>query len=108
MEEKYTVVLVTVGNEKEAEKITEKLLEKKLAACVNIVPLVKSFFWWQGKIDQAEERLLIIKTKKAVFEEMRKLVKSVHSYTVPEIIALPIIAGEEDYLNWIEEVVSST
>jgi len=99
----YVVVLVTVSSKKEADKIASCLINKKVAACVNIVPAVSSIFWWQGKADSQEELLLLIKSKKSKLPSIIKLVKSLHSYTVPEIIALPIIAGEKQYLKWIDE-----
>lgn len=102
----YVVVLVTAATEKEAEQITEILLQAKKAACVNIVHGVKSHFWWNGELDDADETLLIIKTKTAVLPELIELVKGAHSYTVPEIIALPIISGSEDYLEWINVEVN--
>jgi len=96
------VVLITTGNEEEANKIAELLVNRKKAACVNIVPRVDSLFWWEGKLDSAQESLLIVKTKASLFSEIVELVKRVHSYEVPEIIALPIIAGSEDYLTWLD------
>jgi len=96
------VVLVTSSSEEEAHKVAELLLAKRKAACVNIVPGVDSSFWWQGKLDSARESLLIIKTRASLLAEIIGLVKSVHSYEVPEIIALPIIGGNEDYLEWID------
>jgi periplasmic divalent cation tolerance protein len=96
------VVLVTTGTEEEAHKIAELLLTRRKAACVNIVPKVDSSFWWQGKLDSAQENLLIIKTRASLLSEIIGLVKSIHSYQVPEIIALPIIGGNEDYLKWID------
>jgi periplasmic divalent cation tolerance protein len=83
--------------------IAQALLKNKLAACVNIIDKIESFFWWQGKIDCAEEALLLVKSKKSKLPKIIKLVKSLHSYSVPEIIALPIIAGEKKYLKWIDE-----
>ena len=101
----YIVIFVTAGNIGEARKISAKLIEKKLAACVNIIDPVESVFWWQGKVDKAKEALLVIKSKKQKFLKIVKLVKSLHSYEVPEIIALPIVAGEKFYLKWIDECV---
>ena len=101
------VVLITAKNEREAKKISSKLLEKKLIACCNIIKGVKSFFWWQGKIGSASEALLILKTKKNLFQKIINLVKKLHSYEVPEIIALPIIAGDKNYLKWIDASVEA-
>ena len=101
----YTVVLVTAKDEQEAKKISKKLLSEKLVACANIVKSVESLFWWEGKIDQSNEALLVLKTKKSLFKKLEKAVKSVHSYSTPEIIALPIVAGSKDYLKWIDESV---
>jgi periplasmic divalent cation tolerance protein len=98
----YIVVLVTAKNKKEAQKISAGLIKAKLAACVNIVDKVSSIFFWAGKIDQAKESLLVIKSKKEKLTKIIKLVKSLHSYDVPEIIALPIIAGDKPYLRWID------
>jgi periplasmic divalent cation tolerance protein len=97
------VVFITVSTEQEAEKISRLLVEQRKAACVNIVPQVHSLFWWHGKVDSAEERLLIAKTRTALLPEIIELVKKAHSYEVPEIIALPIIGGNESYLAWVDE-----
>jgi periplasmic divalent cation tolerance protein len=96
------VVLITTSNEEEARKIAEMLVNGKKAACVNIVPGVDSIFWWEDKLDSARESLLLVKTRASLFPEIVELVKSMHSYEVPEIIALPIIAGSEDYLKWLD------
>ncbi|MBN1912777.1 MAG: divalent-cation tolerance protein CutA [Candidatus Omnitrophica bacterium] len=99
----HVVILVTVPDDKQADFIAQKLVEARLVACVNIVSGVRSLFWWEGKVDQAKETLLIIKTRKALTGKLVKKVKSLHKYTVPEIIALPIIAGNKEYLDWINE-----
>jgi len=99
------VVLVTTGSEEEARSVAEHLLEKREAACVNIVPGVSSLFWWQGKLDSAQESVLIVKTRASLLQEVIELVKEVHSYDVPEIIALPVVGGNEDYLKCIDDEV---
>jgi periplasmic divalent cation tolerance protein len=96
------IVLITAGSEEEAHKVAELLTNEKKAACVNILPGVDSLFWWEGKIDSARESLLLVKTRASLFPEIVELVKRMHSYEVPEIIALPIIAGSEDYLKWLD------
>jgi len=96
------VVLITTGSEEEGHKIAELLVNRRKAACVNTVPRVDSLFWWEGKLHSARESLLIVKTKASLFPEIVELVKRVHSYEVPEIIALPIVAGSEDYLTWLD------
>ena len=101
------VIFITVGAEEEGRSIAERLLNQRKVACVNIVPKVESLFWWQGKLDSDQERLLIIKTKASLLAEIVRLVKEIHSYEVPEIIALPIIGGNEDYLKWIHSEVEA-
>ncbi len=99
----HAVVLITVPDKKTARRITEAILKDRLAACVNIVDKVSSFFWWQGKIDSAQELLLVAKTQKKKLAALVKKVKSLHGYSVPEIIALPISKGYLPYLKWIDE-----
>ena len=105
MEVKAIVVLITTGNDEQAGKIADALLGQRLAACVNIVPRVDSLFWWQGKIDATKESLLIVKTKAALLDDIIKSVRGIHSYKVPEIIALPVVGGNQDYLDWINKEV---
>lgn len=100
------LVLVTASNQKEADNIASALLEKRKAACVNTLPHVASRFWWQGKIDSADEILLFIKTKASVIPEVIDIIKKNHSYKVPEIITFPIMAGNPDYLEWIDHEVT--
>jgi len=97
------VIFVTAANKKEAKKIAAGLVKEKLAACVNIIEGVRSLFRWQGKIDMAQEVLLVIKSRKTLMNRLIKKVKSLHSYEVPEIIALPIICGDKKYLKWLDE-----
>ena len=99
------VIFITVGTDGEAREIANALLTSRKVACVNIVPKVDSLFWWQDKLDSARESLLIVKTKASVLNEIIRLVKEIHSYDIPEIIALPIVGGNQDYLNWIGKEV---
>jgi periplasmic divalent cation tolerance protein len=101
----YLVVLVTASSGDEARRIADLLLEHRKAACISIVPGVSSLFWWRGKIDSAEESLLIIKTRPSRLDDIIGLVRQVHSYEVPEIIALPVIGGNQDYLEWLDKEV---
>jgi periplasmic divalent cation tolerance protein len=96
------VVVITGGSEEEAHKIAELLVNEKKAACVNIVPRVDSLFRWKGRIESAPESLLLVKTRASLFSQVISLVKQVHSYEVPEIIALPIVGGSEEYLKWLD------
>jgi len=97
----YIVVFMTVPDKKEATKIAQSLLKEKLIACANIVGPVSSLFWWKGKIDKASEFLVIMKSKKNLFKKLSERVKELHSYEVPEVIALPVIEGLPFYLNWL-------
>ena len=99
------VILVTSDNKEEAGKIADMLVSHRIAACVNIVPEVNSTFWWQGQTDTARELLLIIKSKASLLSQITELIKEVHSYEVPEVIALPIVGGNDDYLDWIDNEV---
>ena len=97
------VVYVTAPNEDEATGIAKALVEAKLAACVNIISNIRSIYSWQGNLEDDSEVLMIIKTRKQLFDSLTVEVKKLHSYDVPEIIALPISLGSEDYLGWIRE-----
>ncbi|MFH1269808.1 MAG: divalent-cation tolerance protein CutA [Candidatus Omnitrophota bacterium] len=97
------VVFITAANKKEAERIASALIKEKLAACVNIIENVHSLFRWQGKVDTAKEALLVVKSRKPLMNKLIRKVKSLHSYEVPEIIALPIISGDKKYLDWLNE-----
>ena len=99
--EKHIVVFVTTGGPEESERISESLLTQRQAACINTVPGIKSRFWWQGKLESAEENLLIVKTRESLLPRIIDTVKKIHHDSVPEIIALPVIGGNPDYLDWI-------
>lgn len=97
------VVLVTCSSADEAAKVAHAIVEQKLAACANLVPGIRSIYRWEGKVQDEQEALLIIKTTRARFAALRAAVEKLHSYSTPEIIALPIVEGAEKYLKWIEE-----
>ncbi|OGW34701.1 MAG: hypothetical protein A2010_11800 [Nitrospirae bacterium GWD2_57_9] len=97
------IVLITASSEQEASLIATALVDEHLAACVNLIAPVRSLFFWQGKTQDAQEVLLLCKSRKPLMERLCARVKSLHSYTVPEIIALPIIAGSPDYLSWLHD-----
>lgn len=108
-ETKYRVVLVTCGTLEEGRKIARAMVEKHVAACVNIVThAVESFYLWEGKLENASEYLLIIKTTEERVEELKKEVLEMHSYDTPEFVVLPIVAGAEEYLKWVGESVRET
>ena len=98
----YILVLMTASSKEEAKKIARVLLEEKLIACANIVEHVSSFFWWQGKIDSETEALTIMKTNDKLFEKLQKRVTELHSYDVPEVLALHVVAGSQSYLEWLK------
>lgn len=100
------VILTTAGSEEEARKIARALVGQQLAACVNIVPQVQSIYRWQGKVEEAREWLLIVKTTMGALDEVRRTIAALHSYDLPECICLIIEDGSAEYLNWIGESVS--
>ena len=104
---KYIIVLVTAPSKEEAERIADIIIDSKLAACVNINAEIKSIYLWQGKKETSCESLLIIKTTKELFSKLKDTIKKAHSYDTPEIIALPIIEGDKDYLNWIDSSLTT-
>jgi len=105
MDNEYIIVLITTPNQETSEMIANTLLEKKLAACVNLVGPILSFYTWEGDIKRDEEMLLIVKSRAELFEsELIPVVQAVHPYDVPEIIALPIVKGSANYLAWIDDV----
>ena len=102
----FIVVFVTAGSSAEGERLARALVEERLAACVNRIAAVQSVYRWQGKVEQSAEELLVIKTRADLFTALEKRVRALHSYSVPEVIALPILNGSENYLRWLGEQVA--
>jgi periplasmic divalent cation tolerance protein len=101
----HLIILVTASSDVQARRIARKLLQDKLAACVNFVP-VDSMFVWKGEIQEEEEVLMIIKSRSEVFDDLMNTVKAIHTYDTPEIIGMPIVLGSDDYLKWINHEVT--
>ena len=101
------VVLSTCGSAEDAARIARALVERKLAACVNVMPAVRSFYRWKGTIEDEQESLLVIKSSRALFDQLRAEIEKLHSYEVPEIIAVPIVDGSEGYLEWLERELAA-
>jgi periplasmic divalent cation tolerance protein len=101
----YLLISITTNSPEEAESIAKALVQERLAACVNIIPAIISIYRWQGKVHRDSEVLLVAKSRPELFEPLAARVKELHSYEVPEIIAVPIVAGSKAYLSWIDEAV---
>ena len=101
MTTEFIIVFVTAPDEAAAVKISEAIVGERLAACVNIIPSVRSIYRWQGRLEDEQEVLMIVKTKKSLFERLQGRVKELHSYTVPEIIGVPVTEGSKEYLDWL-------
>ncbi len=99
---RFLVVFTTFDRKEFAERIAEKLLTKKLAACVQMTP-IESIYSWKGRIEKAEEYLCTIKTREELYGDVEEIIKENHSYEVPEIVAVPIVKGSDDYLSWLNE-----
>lgn len=102
------LVITTTATAQDAAQLAHELVERKLAACVQISAPITSVYRWQGKVETASETLLLIKTARATYPELAAQLKALHSYETPEIIALPVSAGDADYLNWLAAAVQST
>lgn len=102
----YIIVLVSVPSSETGQAIAARLLDGRLAACVNVLPSMRSLYTWKGAVQDESEALLVIKSRLALFERMAEVIRSAHPYETPEIVALPILAGSPDYLSWISEVTS--
>jgi periplasmic divalent cation tolerance protein len=97
------VVMVTCANDEEADAIADRVVAERLAACAGVAGHVRSLFHWQGALSRATETLLLLKTRAELFDRLSRRVRELHSYEVPEIIALPVVAGDADYLAWVRE-----
>src|ERR1051325_4984926 len=97
----FIVVLVTAGSAEEGDRIAHELVEERLAACVNRIQRVQSIYRWEGKVENSQEELLIIKTRQDLFPRLESRIREIHSYSVPEIIALPLSQGSAPYLQWL-------
>jgi periplasmic divalent cation tolerance protein len=97
----FIIVFITAPNEKEAAAISQTIVGERLAACINIIPSVRSIYRWQGRVEDEQEVLMVVKTKKSLFERLQERVKELHSYEVPEIIGLPLVEGSKEYLDWL-------
>jgi periplasmic divalent cation tolerance protein len=101
------VVLTTCANEEEAGKLARLLVDQHLAACVSVVPGLRSVYRWKGALESAEECLLLIKSSRALLDELVAVLEQAHSYEVPEVLALPVVGGAINYLNWLESNIRS-
>ncbi len=99
----FIIVLITAKEEGEAARIAEELVDSRLAACVNVVKGIRSIYSWKGKREDETEVLMVVKTRRDLFDGLKKRIKELHSYSIPEIIALPVIEGSEEYLEWLRE-----
>jgi periplasmic divalent cation tolerance protein len=102
----HVIVYITASNAQEANDIAEALLKERLAACANVVESVKSIYWWKGNLERDDESLIILKTTEGKFDVLAERVKELHSYENPEIVAVPILKGSSDYLDWIDDEVN--
>ncbi len=100
---RFAIVTTTAGSEEQANQIAQELVEQRLAACVNIVPQVNSFYRWKGKVWQDEEKLLIIKTATHLLPAVRSLIRQLHTYELPEVLMIPIRGASPEILAWLEE-----
>ena len=96
------VVLTTCDSEKQAEKLAHTLVDQRLAACVNVLPKARSIYRWEGKIEDSTEWLLLIKSRRDLFTVLRAEIHKMHTYDVPEVVAIPVVDGSEAYLGWLD------
>lgn len=100
---KFNFVYITAKNQAEAKAIGRRLVEERLAACANIINNMESFYWWEGKVQNGQEVVLIVKTKEDLVPELIAKVKSLHSYECPCVVSLPIVDGNKEFLDWIND-----
>ncbi len=98
----YRIGLITAPSKFQAQKMAREIIKARLAACVNVIPLIQSVYWWKGKIEKGGESLLVVKTKKSLTRKLAVFVAKIHPYSVPEIIFIPIDSGHKPYLKWVE------
>jgi periplasmic divalent cation tolerance protein len=96
------VVFSTCSGEEEAERLARLLLDRRLAACVSVVPHLRSFYWWKGAVESSGECLLLVKSSRPLFDQLRAALEAAHSYEIPEVLALPVVAGGPQYLDWLQ------
>ena len=99
---KFIQVLTSAGTKEDAQKIAQSVVEKRLAGCAQVVGPITSTYWWEGKIDSAEEWLCIIKSRNDLYKELEKAIQQIHPYKVPEILAVPVVEGSQSYLEWLD------
>jgi periplasmic divalent cation tolerance protein len=103
----YIQLFTTTEKKDDAQIISKEVVEKRLAACAQVIGPIKSTYWWKEKIEQTEEWLCIMKSRGDLYEELEKAIKSIHPYEVPEIVAVPIVSGSQSYLEWLEQEVKT-
>lgn len=103
----FIMVIVTVSGLKEGTRISKAVLTSRLAACVAIIPGIRSMYWWKGKIARSQEAMLVVKTTKLRYQKIEKKIMALHSYEVPEVIAIPLVGGLPQYLEWVRREVAN-
>lgn len=101
----FIQVITTTAHKKDSEEIAETLVQRKLAACVQVIGPISSTYRWKDKVEKAEEWLCLIKTQKRFFNKLKEAIKKIHPYETPEIVAMPVVAGSEDYLEWLRSTL---
>ncbi len=103
--EEYLQVITTVERQEEAGTLSRRMVEQRLVACAQVIGPVTSHYWWEGKVEVAEEWLCLLKTRRRLYPRLEEVLKALHPYDVPEIVAVPIVAGNADYLRWLDREV---